>query len=164
MRQPKHPRESTAQPHSRWLTSIFGRLNGPGGLYNLGNALGFGAGLLVAFLGTSESANSFSNVLSIGMRYVAGTPAAVALTIANSDLLLERGGLPSGLVERISARSEIDAARRSFVGLWSDRAWRGLIPARQSSPRRNFRGAACRWEVRKRFRRPRRTVVCGAQD
>ena len=68
----------------RWLTSIFGRLNGPGGLYNLGNALGFGAGLFVAFLGTSESADSFSNVLSIGMRYVAGSPAAVALTIATA--------------------------------------------------------------------------------
>ena len=82
MRQPKHPRESTAQP--RWLTSIFGRLNGPGGLYNLGNALGFGAGLLVAFLGASESADSFSNVLSVGMRYVAGSPAAVALTVATA--------------------------------------------------------------------------------
>ena len=84
MRQPKHLRESTMRPLSRWLAEIRSRLNGPGGLYNLGNALGFGAGLLVAFLGTSESADSFSNVLSIGMRYVAGSPAAVALTIATA--------------------------------------------------------------------------------
>ncbi len=58
------------------------RLNGPGGLYNLGNVLGFSAGLLIAFVGAYESANSVENILSIGMRYVAGSPAAVALSIA----------------------------------------------------------------------------------
>ena len=63
---------------------LLGRLKGPGGVYNLGNALGFSAGLLVAFLGTPESANSLTNVLSIGMRYVAGSPAAVALTVASA--------------------------------------------------------------------------------
>jgi hypothetical protein len=76
MRQPKRLRESTTRPPSRWLAEILSR--------NLGNALGFGAGPFVAFLGTSESADSFSNVLSIGMRYVAGSRAAVVLTIATA--------------------------------------------------------------------------------
>ena len=61
---------------------MLSRLNGPGGLYNLGNVLGFGAGLFVTFLVASKSTASFPNVLSIGMRYVAGSPAAVALAIA----------------------------------------------------------------------------------
>ena len=84
MRQPQRPRESTRRPASGWLTLLLGRLKGPGGVYNLGNALGFSAGLLVAFLGTPELANSLTNVLSIGMRYVAGSPAAVALTVASA--------------------------------------------------------------------------------
>jgi hypothetical protein len=68
----------------RWRAAIVSRLNGPGGLYNLGNALGFGAGLVVTFLIAKESTDSFSNVLSTGMRYVAGSPAAVALAIATA--------------------------------------------------------------------------------
>jgi hypothetical protein len=80
------PPRPVSWPSARpwWLASILSRLRGPGGLYNLGNALGFGAGLFVAFLSASESADSFSNVLSVGMRYVAGNPAAVALTIATA--------------------------------------------------------------------------------
>lgn len=84
MKQAKSLRESTMWPPFRWRAAIVGRLKGPGGVYNLGNAIGFGAGLFVAFLGTPESANSFTNVLSIGTRYVAGSPAAVALTIATA--------------------------------------------------------------------------------
>jgi hypothetical protein len=84
MRQPKRPRVFTARPPSRWLTEIRSRLSGPGGLYNLGDALGFGSGLLIAYLGWWDSADTVDNVLSIGMRYVAGSPAAVALTIATA--------------------------------------------------------------------------------
>jgi hypothetical protein len=69
---------------SRWRAAILSRLNGPGGLYNLGNVLGFGAGLFVTFLAATESTDNFSNILSIGMRYVAGSPAAVALAIATT--------------------------------------------------------------------------------
>ena len=73
-----------ARRRSRWRAAILSRLNGPGGLYNLGNVLGFGAGLFVTFLVATESTNSVSNVLSIGMRYIAGSPAAVALAIATA--------------------------------------------------------------------------------
>ena len=48
MRQPKRPRKSTTQPRSRWLAEILSRLSGPGGLYNLGDALGFVSGMLIA--------------------------------------------------------------------------------------------------------------------
>ena len=77
-------RKSATRPPSRWVAEIRSRLSGPGGVYNLGNALGFGAGLFVAFLDTPESADSLTNVLSIGIRYVVGSPAAVALTIATA--------------------------------------------------------------------------------
>ncbi len=77
-------REGAAQPASRWRAGILGRLSGPGGLYNLGNVLGFGAGLFVTFLAATESTDSFTNILSIGMRYVVGSPAAVALAIATA--------------------------------------------------------------------------------
>ena len=77
-------RDGAAQRASRWRAAILGRLSGPGGLYNLGNALGFGAGLFVTFLAATESTDNFSNILSIGMRYVAGSPAAVALAIATA--------------------------------------------------------------------------------
>ncbi len=79
-----HLGKSMARPMYRWRTAILSRLKGPGGLYNLGNALGFGAGLIVTFLVAAESTDSFSNVLSIGIRYVAGSPAAVALAIATA--------------------------------------------------------------------------------
>ena len=75
---------SVTRRRSRWRTAILSRLNGPGGLYNLGNVLGFGAGLFVTFLAATESTDSFSNILSIGMRYVVGSPAAVALAIATA--------------------------------------------------------------------------------
>ena len=74
----------SARTLSRWRSAILGRLKGPGGLYNLGNALGFGAGLLVTFLVAKESTDSFSSILAIGMRYVAGSPAAVALAVATA--------------------------------------------------------------------------------
>ena len=83
MRQPKRPPKSTTRPLPV-LAEIRSRLSGPGGLYNLGDALGFGSGLLIAYLGWWDSADTVDNVLSIGMRYVAGSPAAVALTIATA--------------------------------------------------------------------------------
>jgi len=84
MRQTRRLRGAAARLSFRWRAAILSRLNGPGGLYNLGNALGFGAGLLVTFLVATESTDSFSNVLSIGIRYVAGSPAAVALAVATA--------------------------------------------------------------------------------
>ncbi len=39
----------------RWRAAILNRVSGPGGLYNLGDALGFGSGLLIAYLGWWES-------------------------------------------------------------------------------------------------------------
>ncbi len=84
VRQAKYLRASGMRPHLRWRAEVLSRLKGPGGLYNLGNALGFGAGLFVTFLVATESTDSFSNVLSIGMRYVAGSPAAVALALATA--------------------------------------------------------------------------------
>jgi hypothetical protein len=77
-------RDGGAQRASRWRAAILGRLSGPGGLYNLGDALGFGSGLLIAYFGWWQSTNTVDNAFSIGMRYVAGSPAAVALTIATA--------------------------------------------------------------------------------
>ncbi|HME83832.1 MAG TPA: hypothetical protein VKG91_04600 [Roseiarcus sp.] len=84
MRQANRLSESTKRPPFRWHAELLSRLSGPGGLYNLRDALGFGAGLLIAYLGWWETANAVDNVFSIGMRYVAGSPAAVALTIATA--------------------------------------------------------------------------------
>ena len=67
-----------------WRAALLGRLSGPGGLYNLGNALGFSAGLIVTFLSAKESMDSVSTVLSVGTRHVAGSPAAVALALATA--------------------------------------------------------------------------------
>ena len=54
MRQPKRPPKSTTRPLPV-LAEIRSRLSGPGGLYNLGDALGFGSGLLIAYLGRRDS-------------------------------------------------------------------------------------------------------------
>ncbi len=72
---------------------------------------------------------------------------------SDSDLLFEWGGLPSSVVERLSARCEIDEARRSFLRLRSDRASRGPVSARQPSPCSDFRAAACGWMGRPDARR-----------
>jgi hypothetical protein len=84
MMQAERLSESTKRPPFRWRAELLSRLSGPGGLYNLGDALGFGSGLLIAYLGWWESTSTADNVLSIGMRYVAGSPAAVALTLATA--------------------------------------------------------------------------------
>ena len=84
MKEGKRLGERAIGPFFQWRAAILSRLSGPGGLYNLGDALGFGSGLLIAYLGWWESASAVDNVFSIGMRYVAGSPAAVALTIATA--------------------------------------------------------------------------------
>ena len=163
MRQPKRPPKSTTRPLPV-LAEIRSRLSGPGGLYNLGNALGFGSGLFVAFLGTSESADSFSNVLSIGMRYVAGSPAAIALTIATaiffwSGEVYHRGwsnGYPpdpklTRLGDLLSGFGAIAlGAGLYLLGNPVLAATSGLLHAAGKF------GSA--------FDAPRRTVVCRAQD
>ena len=138
MRQANRLSESTKRPPFRWRAELLSRLSGPGGLYNFGDALGFGSGLLIAYLGGGSRRDSLDNVFSIGMRYVAGSPAAVALDDSHGDLLRQWGSLPSGLGERLSPRYEIDADRRSFLGFRRDRTWRRPVPARQSRPCRNF--------------------------
>ena len=84
MNQSKRLGEHVIGRSFQWRSAILSRLSGPGGLYNLGNALGFGSGLLIAYLGWWESTSAVDNVFSIGMQYVAGSPATAALTIATA--------------------------------------------------------------------------------
>jgi hypothetical protein len=73
MRQPKRLRESTIRPPSRWLAEILSRLSGPGGLYNLGNALGFGE---LLFAGRKiDAGNLCHNIVLISR-----VPAIIATT------------------------------------------------------------------------------------
>src|SRR5215510_12672988 len=60
---------------------VASRMRDPGMLYNLGNALGFIIGLGVA-LATDVSHDDEASVLGRGIAYVAGSPAAAALTAA----------------------------------------------------------------------------------
>ena len=108
------------------FAGMLDRLKGPVGILNLGDALGFGAGLLIALsrlVGIHEHRRQrFFDRNAICRR----KPGRRCARDSDSNLLLERGSLPSGLVERISVRSEIDAVRRSFLWFWSDCAGRGL--------------------------------------
>jgi hypothetical protein len=62
-------------------SAFFDRLKGPGGYYNIGNAFGFGVGLAVA-VAAAEHGSDISTAVTVAKDYVAGSPAAVALTTA----------------------------------------------------------------------------------
>lgn len=58
------------------------RVAEPGMLYNMGNALGFVAGLAAALLAPHQIATVGATWWEITAQYLAGSPAAIALTIA----------------------------------------------------------------------------------
>ena len=66
------------------LRSLGQRLKGPGGLYNLGNAIGFAGGLAAALIAVPASELDVSTALAAAGHYVSGTPAALALTLATA--------------------------------------------------------------------------------
>ena len=115
MSDPRSLHEPATQPLFRWRAAIVSRLNGPGGLYNFGNGLGFGAGLCVTFL-VATHRRTASRKFCRSECDICGKSGRRCAGDRNSDLLLERRSLSSGLVERISARSEIDGASRCLSG------------------------------------------------
>lgn len=60
------------------------RLRGPGGLYNLGNCIGFSGGLCAAILGVSDERRGFASALAAAADFLYGSPAAIALTLATA--------------------------------------------------------------------------------
>lgn len=64
------------------LKGLRQRLKGPGGLYNLGNAIGFAGGLVAALITVPASEFGLSTALAAAGHYISGTPAALLLTIA----------------------------------------------------------------------------------
>lgn len=66
------------------LKALGQRLKGPGGLYNLGNAIGFAGGLAAALIAVPAVEFGFSTALAAAGHYVSGTPAALALTLATA--------------------------------------------------------------------------------
>jgi hypothetical protein len=60
--------------------AIRSRLRGPGGFYNLGNALALAAGLAVQVAGAAGAGDA--SVLAAVRQYLVGSPAASALTLA----------------------------------------------------------------------------------
>lgn len=68
----------------RLFAALTDRLRGPGGLYNLGNAIGFTGGLAAALIAVPASEFGLSTALAAAGHYVSGTPAAMALTLATA--------------------------------------------------------------------------------
>lgn len=66
------------------LRGLGQRLKGPGGLYNLGNAIGFAGGLAAALIAVPASELDVSTALAAAGHYVSGTPAALLLTLATA--------------------------------------------------------------------------------
>jgi hypothetical protein len=66
-----------------FLHSVAVRMQGPGGLYNTGDVLGFGVGLAVGIAG----ARGQQDVAAAAENFVAGSPAAVAFTAATAIFL-----------------------------------------------------------------------------
>lgn len=58
------------------------RLRGPGGLYNLGNAIGFFGGMAASLVNIPAEDFGMSAALAAGTDFVVGSPPATALTLA----------------------------------------------------------------------------------
>jgi hypothetical protein len=73
---------STASPvaHASLWHALRQRMSGPGGYYNLGNALGLATGLALQVASVQEG--SLGATASAAFDYLAGSPSAVALTVA----------------------------------------------------------------------------------
>lgn len=67
---------------ARVASALAGRLKGPGGLYNLGNAIGFFGGLSAAIFSVPPQDYSVSRALAAAADSVSGSPPALALTLA----------------------------------------------------------------------------------
>jgi hypothetical protein len=72
---------AASMTQATFKSAFFDRLKGPGGYYNIGNAFGFGVGLAVA-VAAAEHGSDISTAVTVAKDYVAGSPAAVALTTA----------------------------------------------------------------------------------
>ena len=79
----QYPTAATANTRAAdLLRGLAQRLKGPGGLYNLGNAIGFTGGLVAALIAVPAHEFGLSTALAAAVHYVSGTPAAMALTLA----------------------------------------------------------------------------------
>jgi hypothetical protein len=78
-----HP-AAAAQPvvRNRLQSALAARLTGPGGLYNLGNALGLVGGITLAVLAATEREPSVGTGLAAAVDYLAGSASALAVTAA----------------------------------------------------------------------------------
>ena len=73
---------ATEKP-SRFAATVHARLAGPGGYYNLGNALGLTMGIGLQITASSQASGPHAqNAVAATVGYLAGSPAAVALTLA----------------------------------------------------------------------------------
>jgi hypothetical protein len=70
-------RASTSSLFPRGLTT---RMQGPGGYYNIGNALGLSAGIAVQFFAARAEADA--SLVDVVREYLVGSPGATALSIA----------------------------------------------------------------------------------
>ena len=147
----------------RWRAAILSRLSGPGGLYNLGDALGFGSGLLIAYLGWWESTNAVDNIFSIGMRYVAGSPAAVALTMATAIFFGSGEAYHRAWANGFPPDTKLTQIGDLFSGFGAIALGVGLYLLGNPGPRRHFGTAACRREVRQCIQHQGQALDRGAQ-
>lgn len=66
------------------LKPLAQRLKGPGGLYNLGNAIGLAGGLAATFISIPDEQFGLSSLLAAAGDFAYGSPAALALTLATA--------------------------------------------------------------------------------
>jgi hypothetical protein len=80
---PATPGSSTRRQPSAWPSGLRERLAGPGGLYNVGNALGLAGGLAIAVAGAGGTAGpTLESGIDAVLDYLAGSASSVAITVA----------------------------------------------------------------------------------
>jgi hypothetical protein len=81
----QYPTATTATSSALYvLPGLALRLKGPGGLYNLGNAIGFIGGLTAALIAIPAGAFTLAAAAGAVMNFLTGSPAALALTLATA--------------------------------------------------------------------------------
>lgn len=72
-----HPSPQPARANAPW-TALTSRLSGPGGYYNIGNALALSAGLTIQFATAAANQSAYDKTLA----YFAGNSGGLAITIS----------------------------------------------------------------------------------
>ncbi len=142
------------------FSALHVRMQGPGGLYNIGDVLGFGVGLAVGIAG----ARGRQDIASAAENFVAGSPAAVAFTAATAIFLWSGEQYHQAWKNGFPPDPREEPLGGYVFRHWGDSAGPRAFHAWKSCPRGDFRVPPRRRQIRQRVGSQEGICIGGADD